>query len=172
MKNVFDFIPPWIAAVLTVWVGIGIFYAVGYYKHQSQPVAVQVQPASPQNAADTFTKKEECSNLKTSVTQEVNRYNLSQHVQSSPGGTTFSAGDYLNHEQLYQIFYSSTLDTCVKVIISQSLLKTTSGYTVYEESYDLYDALTGQYKDYVDTVKHGSPYGDLNSVDKKLAQYQ
>ncbi len=170
MKNIFDVIPPWIAAVLTVWIGIGIFYAFHYYNHPVQPVAAPIQTAS--SSPDTFSKKEECSNLQTAAQQEVNRYNLSQQPQYSSGGVTFGPGTYLNHEEFYQLFYSSKLNTCIKVIISQSLLKTDTGYTTYEEGYNLYDAFSDQYIDYVDTVKHGAPFDGLDVLDKKLDEYR
>lgn len=119
-----------------------------------------------------FNKKISCAELQSSVKNQVNNYNLSQQPKFSEAGTTYQAGTYLYHQIFYEVLYSPKVDSCVDIIISQTLKQTDSGYKVHEESYIFQDALSNRDLDYIDTIKHGSPYYTIDEVNKKISEYE
>jgi hypothetical protein len=58
------------------------------------------------------------------------------------------------------------------VVISRDFFQATSSLVTNDESYGFNDAFTGEYKDWIDTIKHGEPYFEFWEVLQKIDQYQ
>ena len=113
-----------------------------------------------------------CSKMQSNVIQAVDEYNQSQKLEWKRGGATYGPGSYINLKKFYKVLYSPGLDTCIAVVIDQSFLQEGKILTIYEESYSFYDASTYEYKDWIDTVKHGSPYLTMEDVSRKIRRFE
>lgn len=114
-----------------------------------------------------------CPKLQTEAAQAVDEYNKEQKLTwHTSDGATFGSGNYINRQKLYKIFYSPALDTCIKVIVEQTLMKNDNKFNVFEEIYAFDDAFTDEMIDGLFTAQHGSPYFGMADVAKKINEFK
>jgi hypothetical protein len=153
------------------------YYYLGFKPQQDE--AVLQQQAATQNQAQVqktqdatlFNEKLACENMRSKVDSEIKTYNASQQLKYGCYATD-PCGSYISNEQLYTLFYAPSLDTCIDVVISRDFFQATSSLVTNDESYGFNDAFTGEYKDWIDTIKHGEPYFEFWEVLQKIDQYQ
>ena len=107
-----------------------------------------------------------CEQSRVTIEQEIDQYNKSQKLEWLPAGATYTAGNYINHEELYKLFYSPGLGMCIEVEKDQTSMQTNKGLIVYEESYNFYNAFTGETVNWMYTIRHGYQENGIKDVEQ------
>jgi hypothetical protein len=123
------------------------------------------------SANSAFNKKIACSNLQSGLQQKIDAYNAMQK-QTYQCSATDPCGTYSSHQDIDQLFYSPRSDTCIEVVHEITSVQTKQGTQTEYESYLIQDAFSGELKDSINAIQHGSPYMDLTAITNKIDSYK